>query len=235
MIKKAVRRKTDSRIYFMRFCIYYLHPQPLLLLPVVPQPQLLLLQPQLLLLQPQLLLLLPAVLHPHPQPLLLFELLLLTEAGMLELMPAKNSAFCGGAKISIGKSRFSKNSHGLRAERSSHSSGMQKPFEETSRFTSLKSLIIVKRPIVTATSCALPSASQQHPYLSSAARAIALDSTKINGSAERSELPPPEQNKSVEIRLSVVIEPKRVTFLLYTLLAGTLQSSFASTSLKMIL
>lgn len=103
-------------------------------------------------------------------------------------MPAKNSGFCGGSKISRGKSRFSKNSHGFNGEISSHSSGMQKPRDSTDRFTILKSLMIENKPIVTRTS--FGSGAQSSPPMpwrlrnrSSAASSTARASTSINGSA----------------------------------------------------
>ena len=67
--------------------------------------------------------------HPqlHPQFLhsqLLFPLDVELLFGILFEIPAKNSGFFGCAKMSIGKSRFSKKSHGFNEETSSHSSGM---------------------------------------------------------------------------------------------------------------
>ena len=52
-------------------------------------------------------------------------------------MPAINSGFWGGAKKSRGKSSPLKNSQGSVEPVSSHSSGMQKPFDLTERLTIL--------------------------------------------------------------------------------------------------
>ena len=141
----------------------------------------------------------------------------------MPLIPAKNSFFCGGANISIGKSILSNTSHGLVLETSSHSFGIQKPFDSTERLTSLKSLMIVNKPIVTFTWSALSAPSlqqQQLLYTSSELRATAFDSTRTNGCELVSKLFPPADKKSVETSESVVIEPNNVTFLLNTLCAG---------------
>ncbi len=139
--------------------------------------------------------------------------------------------------MSIGKSKLSKNSQGFIEEISSTSSGIQNPLDNTERFTSLNNFIIVNKPIVTQTSVASKASSKlQQPlfwYLNSALRAIALDSTKTNGS-EFSSLPPASllPKRSVEIEISVPIEPNKVTFFVKILLAQICPIILPSASLK---
>jgi hypothetical protein len=147
--------------------------------------------------------------------------LLFVPLGILPETPAKNSGFCGGAKISIGKSNPSKKSHGLRFASSSHSSGTQKPLDSTVKFTILNNFIIVNKPIVTFTAIGseLPSSQRLWQYLISASSATAFASTRMNGSASKVFEPLLPANKSVDITKSESIEPNKVTFLLYMLLA----------------
>lgn len=74
----------------------------------------------------------------QPQLQLLFELLFdEVLLGILLLIPAKNSGFCGGANRSNGKSSPSKKSHTFIGDVSSHSFGTQKPLDSTRKFTIL--------------------------------------------------------------------------------------------------
>lgn len=172
----------------------------------------------------------------QPQPQLLLLLLFEVSLGIFPLIPAKNSALCGGAKISIGKSKLSKNSQGLSADTSSHSCGIQKPLDNTERLTSLNNLIIVNKPIVIFTSDGSNASSPQPQHclnLISAPRDMALDSTKTNGSEFNSlQLEPLWLNKSVEMDISVPIEPNNVTFLVKILFAWTLPIIVPSASLN---